>query len=468
MIRLVTYILIAFLTSFSVVFAQNQEENTTKKLVYQFDIKEEIGTAIWRKMQKALAEAKSKDADIFLIHMNTYGGALVAADSMRTAILEYPKPTFVFIDNNAASAGALISLACDSIYMRQGANIGAATVVNGANGKAMPDKYQSYMRSMMRATAQAKGGDTIIKNGKKIIKWRRNPAIAEAMVDDRLVVPNVIDSGKTLTFTTNEALLHGYCEAEASSVKDVLAKANIKNYELHAYEPTVLQEIISLLVNPFLQSILIMIIIGGVWFELQSPGVGFPLLAAVIAATLYFMPLILEGFAANWEIGLFFLGIVLLLLEFFIIPGFGVAGITGLILVFVGLVLSMVDVLDFEYNPQQTYDALIQAVFQVTTAFLVLIILAFTFGGMLFKTRMFRRIALNKEMNNAEGYIGIKSSLRDYVGKEGVVFSDLRPSGSIKIGEAYLDAVAISGFIPKGKSVRVTKFSVGQLYVEEI
>ncbi len=354
------FTLLSFLAgSITLIHSNKLPTDSVKKIVYQFDINEEIGPAIWRKMQKAMNEAQTEQADVFLLHINTYGGALIAADSMRTAILNYPIPTFVFIDNNAASAGALISIACDSIYMRSGANIGAATVVNGTDGQAMPDKYQSYMRAMMRATAEAQGGDTITKNGKQTIKWRRNPLLAEAMVDDRLVVPNVIDSGKTLTFTANEAILHGYCEGKAESAEEVLQKSGIKNYELKTYRPSILQNIISFLVNPFLQSILIMIIIGGIWFELQSPGVGFPLLAAGIAALLYFMPLILEGFAANWEIGIFVLGVLLLLVEFLLIPGFGVAGISGILLVIIGLVLSMIDTLDFDFNPEQSYKLLL-------------------------------------------------------------------------------------------------------------
>src|SRR3546814_5574247 len=99
--------------------------------------------------------------------MNTYGGLLNAADSIRTRLLESPVPVIVYINNNAASAGALIALACDSIYMHPGATIGAASVVN-ESGEVLPEKYQSYMRSMMRATAEVQG---------------RDPHIAEAFVD---------------------------------------------------------------------------------------------------------------------------------------------------------------------------------------------------------------------------------------------------------------------------------------------
>lgn len=447
-------------------FAETPDSITTK--VFQFDLREEVGPGIWRKMQKAIGEAKEYEADIFLINMNTYGGQLIAADSMRTAIMNLDIPSYVFIDNNAASAGALISIACDSIYMRPGANIGAATVVNGTDGKAMPDKYQSYMRSMMRSTAESHGSDTLNERGQQLVHWHRDPRIAEAMVDDRIFIPNVIDSGKTLTFTTNEAMMHGYCEGKAENIAKVLEQSGIKDYELTVYQPSFLQKIISFMVNPALQGILLLIILGGIWFELQSPGIGFPILAAALAALLYFLPLLLEGVAESWEVALFILGVILLLVEFFVIPGFGIAGISGIALMLLGLVLSLVDTLDFEFNRGATYNALMMAIFQVAASFIIFIILAFAFGGTFFKTRAFRRLSLDKQMRNEEGFVSSDSSLRELIGKEGTVLSDLRPSGSVKIDGEYFDAIAISGFINKGKSVIVRKFELGQLYVEEV
>ena len=170
-------------------------DDVSHPLVYKIDIKKEISNTTRLYLSNGLAEANALGADAVLIHMNTYGGQVDAADSMRTAILYSPIPVYVFIDNNAASAGALISIACKKIYMRKGANIGAATVVN-QTGAAMPDKYQSYMRSMIRSTAEAHGQDTIIQKNDTIYKWKRDPLIAEAMVDERVAIPNLIDTGK--------------------------------------------------------------------------------------------------------------------------------------------------------------------------------------------------------------------------------------------------------------------------------
>lgn len=209
-----------------------------QKLVYQIDIKKEIDNTTRLYLRNGLEEAKSLGADAVLLHMNTYGGLLEAADSMRTAILYNPVPVYVFIDNNAASAGALISIACKKIFMRKGANIGAATVVN-QTGAALPDKYQSYMRSMIRSTAEAHGKDTIIQGTDTTYRWKRNPLIAEAMVDERVIVPNLIDSGKVLTFTADEALEWGYCDGIAETPGEVITKyLGYNDYELKTYEPS--------------------------------------------------------------------------------------------------------------------------------------------------------------------------------------------------------------------------------------
>ncbi|MFM7586899.1 MAG: SDH family Clp fold serine proteinase, partial [Bacteroidota bacterium] len=113
--------------------------------VYLIEILEEIAPGAWRTVQNGMKEAEDLQVDWVVLRINTYGGQVDVADSIRTRLLNTPLRTIAFIDNNAASAGALISIACDSIYMRQSASMGAATVVN-QTGEVVPDKYQSYMR----------------------------------------------------------------------------------------------------------------------------------------------------------------------------------------------------------------------------------------------------------------------------------------------------------------------------------
>lgn len=423
---------------------------TGKKRVYKFDVKEEIGPGVWRKMQRAFDEAEDWNADLILLHMNTYGGMVIHADSMRTKILNCPIPVWVFIDNNAASAGALISIACDSIYMRKGANIGAATVVN-ETGEAMPDKYQSYMRSTMRSTAEAQG---------------RNPDIAEAMVDETIKVEGISDSGKVLTFTAIEAMEHGFCEGMHESVKEVLVENGFPEYELKTYVVTSLETFIGWMVNPAISGILIMIIIGGIYFELQTPGVGFPLAAAVIAALLYFTPLYLEGLAENWEVILFLVGLVLLAVEIFVLPGFGVAGISGAAFIMASLILSLVGNVGFNFDftmPSEIMVSFLTVMLSSVIGFFGSIYLA----KKLLTTTALSSLVLASVQNKEEGFIGVSAQESNLIGKEGVASTILRPSGKIEIEDEIYDATALSGFIEKGEKIVVMKYETAQLFVRK-
>lgn len=461
----VVLLVFSLLVRFSEAFAQDAKPNN-EKLVYKFNIKENIAPAIWRQTKQAFTEADSLKADLFLIHMNTYGGTVVDADSIRTRILNSKIPVVVFIDNNAASAGALISIACDRIYMHTGASIGAATVVN-PTGQKMPDKYQSYMRSTMRATAESHGKDTIISGKDTTYRWKRDPMIAEAMVDERVYIPNVIDSGKILTFTPTEAIKNGYCEGICESVGEVLKMNKMENARIMEYKPTKLELFIGFMVNPVVSGILIMFILGGIYFEMQAPGIGFPLGVAVLAAVLYFSPLYLEGLAANWEILMFIIGLILIALEIFVVPGFGITGISGITLAFSGLVLSLIKNVNFSFDEVQGNDLLI-ALGTVFIGTISGISLAIYLSQKLFtaETGRFSHMSLKEVMSLESGYLGVDPELLLLKGKKGVSITTLRPSGKINIDGQTYDAMAVSGMIDKGTNIVVTKVEAAQLYVE--
>jgi len=445
-----------------ILFATISGVAADKHIIYKIDIKKEIDRTTQIYLNKGLAEAQSLGVDAVLIHLNTYGGLVDAADSMRTAILYCPIPVYVFIDNNAASAGALISISCKKIFMRRGASIGAATVVN-QTGEALPDKYQSYMRSMMRATAEAHGHDTIISGKDTIYKWIRDPKIAEAMVDDRIIIPNLIDSGKTLTFTTEEAVKWGYCEGIAESVDEVISQhLKFEQYELKSYDPSWVDTLRGFMMNPIFQSILIMIIIGGIYFELQTPGIGLPSAAALTAAILYFAPLYIEGLAANWEILLFLIGLILVVIELFVFPGFGVAGISGTILVLLGLTLALVNNVNFDFEYVGNFEigrALAVVLAGTTTGFGAMIWLSNRIG----MKGLFRKVALETDLAAAVS----TPVLSDMVGKEGTAATVLRPSGKVIIDSEYYDGISESGFIEQGETVTVVRFENAQVYVEK-
>lgn len=441
------------------------KSDSGKLIVYKFDIKEAIAAPIWRTTKMAFEEADSIGASLIVIHMNTYGGEVSAADSIRTRILNSSIPVSVFIDDNAASAGALIALACDSIYMKAGGKIGAATVVN-QTGEQVPDKYQSYMRATMRATAEAHGKDTIIKNGDTTLVWKRDPMIAEAMVDPRLFVEGVSDTGQVLTFTASEAIEADFCEGTAENIKDVIEKNGIHNYELRQYKPSGIDKIIGLLINPFVSGILIMVIIGGIYFELQSPGVGFPLAAAIFAAMLYFFPLYIEGLAEYWELLIFILGVILLLVEAFAIPGFGIAGIAGIIAVVTGLTLSLVDniVFDREFTGEGI-SILMKAFGLVLFSIFLGLIFSLWFAKKMITSTAFSTLSLRSEQKVENGFIGVETKQRDLIGETGVAHTVLRPSGKVMVNDKVYDANSEYGLIEKGEAVKIVRYETGQLYV---
>lgn len=437
-------------------------EAQCRSLVYRLHINDEIGSSTWQHTRRALEEATARNADIFLLHLNTYGGEVGAADSMRTALLHAPMPVVAFVDNNAASAGALIALACDSVFMRPDASMGAATVVSGADGTAMPDKYQSYMRAIMRATAESHGK---VPGPDSTMAWRRNPLIAEAMVDTRVTVPGLIDSTRVLTLTADEAVCWHFAEGKAETIDDVLASLGITDYDIATFRPSWVDYLMGFLTNPAVQGMLIMVIVAGIYFELQSPGMGFPSMAAIIAALLYFMPMYLTGIVDSWVVIVFFAGAVLLCLEVFVIPGFGVAGITGIAAMIVAVIAGLLE--NFALPTGGEID--LGVIWRAMLTFCCALALAVGAIGLLmskYGSRLVgRRTELTHQQRVADGYIGVDTAPSRLVGREGVAATALRPSGKVEVDGEHYDAVALGGFIEAGSRVRITKFENAQLYV---
>lgn len=346
--------------------------------------------------------------------------------------------------------------------MRRGANIGAATVVN-ETGEKMPDKYQSYMRSTIRATAEAQGKDTIISGNDTIYRWIRDPHIAEAMVDGSIYIPNVIDSGKVLTLTAQEALKLGFCDGIAESVQEVITKyMGYSEYQLEEYRPSVYDNLKGFLMNPAFQAILIMIIIAGIYFELQSPGIGFPLIAAITAGVLYFAPLYMDGLAQYWEIIIFIIGLVLIGVEIFIIPGFGITGISGIVLVVAGLSFALLNNDGLSFKNIQAPDlsrAVLTVLSGTVLGFITMIYLSSKIGS----KGLFRKIALTSDLEHS---ISIDVETKTLVGTEGEAITVLRPSGKIIVNNEMYDAVSETGFIEKGTKIKVNKVENAQFYVE--
>lgn len=422
-----------------------------KPKVMVMEIKAEIDPRMTRYVNLALDHAEEIKADFVVIEMDTYGGILTDAKDIVDRILDFKIPIWVFINKDAASAGALISIACDSIYMAPGGNIGAATVVEGAGGQAAPDKYQSYMRSIMRSTAERNG---------------RDPRIAEGMVDERINLDSIKREGTVITFTTDEAIKYGYCEAKIESIEDILARNNVNNYQLIRYQVSSAESIIAFFLNPFISGILILIILGGLYFELQTPGVGFPIIASITALILYLVPYYLNGLAENWEIIALFVGITLIILEVFVIPGFGVAGISGIALTVGSMVLIMInnDFFNFDMVPMSDIILSSLAIFGGLSGGGLLL---FVGGARLSQSRFFKRISLTDVQAQADGYTSNFNS-NELIGKAGTAYTVLRPSGKVMIEDQLYDAFSRGEFIEKGDAIKVTEIEGSTLKVRKV
>jgi len=416
-------------------------------VIYRIRLDQDIDKSSQRLVTLGLERASEASADYVLLDLDTYGGAVDAADSIRSAILRYDKPVVAYINMQAASAGALISIACDSIYMKTGSSIGAATVVD-QSGNVMPDKYQSFMRGMMRSTAQATG---------------RDPKIAESMTD----------TANVLTLTPSEAIEVGFCEGIAESYQEVAETlADGREFVIRdmADDMTWLDKLIQLLLHPLLQSIFMMMIIGGIFVEIRTPGIGLPLLTAVIGALLYFAPAYMENLAEYWEILLFVVGLILIGLEIFVIPGFGIAGISGIVLVVLSLALAMVDNVElWRWDGALDLTPVIRPVGLVMISATVAIFGSVWLVRRLYSTRSFDHIALRQEMKASEGFTGVESGLETLVGKEVIVFTDMKPSGKVQTEDGHVHEAALrfGGFASKGDRLKVVSAEQGRLYCEK-
>lgn len=424
-------------------------DGATRVLV--LPLEDEIDARAWQHTRRACQKAVADNAELLIVRMNTYGGAVDAADSIRTALLHLPLPTVAFIDHNAASAGALIAIACDTIFMTPGSSIGAATVVDG-QGMPMPDKYQAYMSSIMRSTAEHHG--KWIAPGDTVLSWRRDPAIAASMVNPDSVT----------AFSTDEAAKAGFSDGTVSSLGDALKRLNISDADVSTFDPTLTDDIIGFLSNAGIRAILVMLIIGGIYMEMHTPGLGVAAAVALVSAFLYFLPMMISGTLPAWIVITLVIGIILIALELFVIPGFGICGIAGIAAVIVALCAAIV--------PQgETGEGLTLALVArpliivgigLTAAIALVAWLTSRHGPKFFR----RHSELMLTQDIKEGYIGVDMTPSEFVGRKAAAMTDMRPAGKILLdGEVY-DAVSTGAFIEAGSHVRILRYENAQLYVE--
>lgn len=440
---------ILLLLSLVISYAVSLHAEALQRPVYVIPVETEIDNSAFHHFRAALDEAREKDAALVFLRMNTYGGALDAADSIRTALMRLDIPTVAFVDVNAASAGALIALACDSVYMAPGASMGSATVVNG-QGEPMPEKYQSFMSTIMRATAEHHGkktdGDTTV--------WRRDPAIAASMVN-----PDV-----SVSLTGAQAVACGYADGIAANINDVLADLNMAGAPVCYYKSRLADDIMGFLANAGVRAILVMLILAGIYMEMHTPGLGVAAAVASVAAFLYFLPILITGTIPAWVILCLIAGVILIALEIFVIPGFGVCGVSGIIAVVaacVGAATANDTVTGFDIA------AIGQSLIVVGAGSVLALILIWYLTSSKGPKFVRRHSELMTELKSSEGFIGVDMAPSKYVGSTGTSVTVLRPAGKAEINGEVLDAVSTGEFILAGRPIKVVKYENAQIYVTE-
>jgi membrane-bound serine protease (ClpP class) len=417
----------------------------TRPIVYVARIEGVVDLGLAPFVRRVLDEAAAAGAAAVVLEINTFGGRVDAAVVIRDALLGAPVATVAFIDKRAISAGALISLAAKTIVMSDGSTIGAATPVQAGAGEAQPvsEKTVSYMRKEFRATAESRG---------------RPPLIAEAMVDPDVAIPGVIAKGKLLTLTTTEALKHKVADARADTLPAVLDHLRLGGAEVRRVSENWAEHVVRFLTHPILSSALMTIGMLGIIVELRTPGFGVPGALGITSLALFFWGHWLVRLAGWEELLLVAAGLVLLALELFVIPGFGVAGLLGIVALGGGLTLSLI-------GAGATLDLVLHALGRVALSALLAL------GGFAVLIRFLprlpfgQRLVLDTALGALTGDAPAPPDDRRWLGKHGTTRSPLRPSGVADIEGERVDVVSRGEYIESGEPIEVVHIEGNRIVV---
>lgn len=459
-------------------------------------IEGEIDDGVAVVVERAVRESEGAAAIVFVI--DTPGGRVDSAIDITEAIMSADCPTVAYITKmGAISAGALITFSCDHILMSPASNIGAATpfVPGMEPNEDLDEKSRSFVRAKFRALAEENGHDPLLgeamvdrdvelygfkdADGRFVIERSNRPQSANEgedgtvqaastpppglPADAKLISPR----GDLLTLTAEEALEYGLIEAKVRTVDEVVD--HFKWSELHRYEvvPTWSEGLFGFLTSPLISSLLLMCGLGGLYFEIRTPGFGLPGIIGLCCLAVFFGAQYVVGLA-NWlDVMLVVTGVFLLCIEIFVLPGFGAAGIGGIACIVLGLYLSLTRVVMPQYTWE--YDRLGDAVTTLALSSVAFTIFAIALGYLLPKTRMFNRLVLATAQPIAGGYtVQVPDEVRVMVGLRGTASSFLRPAGRGRFGNRTLDVVTRGEFIDKGRPIEIIEAEGNRLVVTEV
>ncbi|MGH7658694.1 MAG: NfeD family protein [Gemmatimonadales bacterium] len=402
-------------------------------VVYRVTINGTIENGLAPYVARALGEAEAAGAGAAILDLNTPGGRVDAAERIVDAVRGTTIPVYAFVNPRAFSAGALIALSADSIFMTPGAVLGAATPVTGQGEKA-PEKYVSAMRAEFRTLAEARGLD---------------PAVAEAMVDESVGFPGLAPPGRLLTLSTVEAKRTGYTDGVVENQAALLASIGLENARVVTVEQNWAESLVRFLTNPIVAPLLLSIGMLGLILEIKAGAFGLGALASLGALGLFFGSHLLLGLAGWEEVILLMLGLIALTVEVFVLPGFGIAGILGFIMVGASFVMAMLGALP-------TGGDIVQALAVVGASLVIVAAIAYAWIRHLPGSSRLRGLFLHDSLQGSEGYVSALAR-GDLVGLEAVAVTDLRPAGTVSVGEERIDAVTEGDFIKAGSTVKILR-----------
>jgi membrane-bound serine protease (ClpP class) len=405
----------------------------------------ERGTAAY--VDRVVGEAESSGAQALVLRLDTPGGRVDAALQIRDRLLDAEVPTIAFVNRNAYSAGALIAIACESIWMAPGGVMGAATPVQSQSGKKASEKMVSAVRSAFAATAEQRG---------------RKPEVAEAMVDASVSIEGLVKEGKLLSLTTERALEWDYADGKAKSLDAVLAERGLDGATVVRKELAPAEWLAGFVTKPAVASILMSLGFLGLLFELKTAGWGVGGTAALVFLGLFFWGHLLAGLA-GWEaLVLTLAGVALMLVEVLVIPGFGVAGAVGLLCFLGGLFMAMVDF------GAPGFTRLDDAAAALAVAFLLALVGSYAIIRWLPGAKTFRGIVLGSQVDRdepASTESGATAGAGPEVGARGTASTDLRPAGAADFGGRRVDVVTRGEYVEAGTPVEVVEVAGNRVVV---
>lgn len=408
-----------------------------QKVVYVVPIEETVEKGLLAFLERAVEEAEEAGAEAIIFDVNTPGGAVDAAGGIGKLLTGTDLKTVAFVNKQALSAGAYISLNTDEIYMVPGSTMGSAAIID-QQGNTAGKKAESYWFAAMKAAAVESG---------------RDPIYAQAMADESIDLPELgAGKGELLTLTAEQALEVGYSEGTVKNLDELLQKLGYEDAEIRNVNETFAEKLARFITHPVVVPILMTIGSLGLVLELYSPGFGLPGIAGLSALLLFFYGHMVAGLAGFETLILFALGVGLILLEVFI-PG-GIAGTIGLLAIIASFFMASDNVVHMG----------ISLLIALTASIVLSILMIRVFGK---KMKFFRRIILTDSTSTEKGYVSNKNRL-ELIGVEGITLTPLRPSGTIIVEDERIDAVSEGGFIAKDMRVRIVKTEGSRIVVREI